>query len=226
MNQGLYGNPEFRSGFKFDGAQDTGVYLPVEVAWEPHFGPDHLPGHYKLGFGYDTSGGIADFANALATAGVAGYTATQHRGNVQAWALFDQMLVRNGHGKDDGITALAGFVRNDPDITPYAEQYYAGLVDHGFSAARPKDSFGVLVMYYAISGRLGHVQDVEQSLDLALSNAATGVQRHETIFEAEYDIAVFRGVSFKPDVQYVMRPNAQSNIHDAAVLGFQAHVEF
>jgi len=37
---------------------------------------------------------------------------------------------------------------------------------------------------------------------------------------------VFRGVRFQPDFQYVFRPNAQSNIKDAAVFGFRASVQF
>jgi porin len=226
VNQGLYSYANFRSGFKFDDSQDSGVYLPVEIGWEPKFGADQLPGHYKLGFGYDTSGGYEDYANALATAGVAGYTARSHRGNAQAWALFDQMLLRNGPGKSDGITGVAGFIHNDPRDTIYAEQYFGGLIDQDFWAARPKDSFGLLFMYYAMSSHLGEVQDIEQSLDIPLSNSATGVQRHEIIFEAEYNIHVFRGVNFKPDFQYVIRPNAQANIGDATVFGFQAHVEF
>ena len=226
VNQGLYGYANFRSGFKFDSSQDSGVYLPAEIAWEPKFGPDKLAGHYKFGVGYDSSGGYEDYDNALAAAGIPGYTARAHHGNVQVWALFDQMLMRNGPGANDGITALAGFAHNDPHDTSYAEQYYAGLIDQDFWAARPKDSVGVLFMYYQMSGRLGEVQDIEQSLDLQLSNGATGVQRHEIILEAEYDIHVFRGVSFRPDFQYVIHPNAQSNIGDAAVLGFQAHVQF
>ncbi|MBV9748171.1 MAG: carbohydrate porin, partial [Acetobacteraceae bacterium] len=39
-------------------------------------------------------------------------------------------------------------------------------------------------------------------------------------------IHVFRGVNFQPEFQYVFRPNAQSNIRDAAVFGFKGHVEF
>ena len=46
------------------------------------------------------------------------------------------------------------------------------------------------------------------------------------ILEVNYDIHVYRGVNFEPDFQYVFRPNAQSNIHDAAVFGFKAHVTF
>jgi porin len=33
VNQGLYGNKFFRTGFRFDVSQDTGVYIPVEAAW-------------------------------------------------------------------------------------------------------------------------------------------------------------------------------------------------
>jgi porin len=44
--------------------------------------------------------------------------------------------------------------------------------------------------------------------------------------EGNYDVHVFRGVTVEPDVQYIIRPNAQSSLHDAAVLGLKAHVEF
>ena len=33
----------------------TGAIMPVELGWEPHFGPNQLTGHYKIGFAYDTS---------------------------------------------------------------------------------------------------------------------------------------------------------------------------
>jgi porin len=81
-------------------------------------------------------------------------------------------------------------------------------------------------MYDTVSGRLGSVQDLELAQDLPLSNAATGVQRREMILEADYNVQIFRGVNFEPDFQYVFRPNAQSNIKDAAVFGVKAHVEF
>ena len=226
VNQGLYGYANFRSGFKFDDLQDSGVYLPAELGWEPKLGPDNLTGHYKLGIGYDTSGGYAEFGNALATAGIAGYTVRTQRGNVQLWALADQMLLRNGPGENNGVTALAGFAHSDPKVSAYAQQYYAGVVDHGFWAARPQDSAGLLFLYYTISGHLNHAQSVEQEVDLPLSDTATGQQTNEIILEAEYSVHLYRGLTFKPDFQYVIRPNAQSNIHNAAVLGFQAHVAF
>lgn len=226
VNQGTYSDANFRTGFKFDDSQTTGVYLPVEVAWVPKLGPDEMPGHYKIGFGYDTSSGYQDFSNALATDGVPGYVAHSRTGNTQVWALFDQMLVRQGSGDQDGIIALAGFVDNDPNHTEYAQQYFAGFIDRGFWAARPHDSINFLFNYITISGVLGKVQAIEESLGLPLSNSATGIQTHETILELNYDIHVFRGVHFQPDFQYVFRPNAVADIKDAAVLGFRADVQF
>jgi porin len=223
VSQGLYGN-DWRTGWEFDGAQDSGVYIPVEVAYEPRLGAANLPGHYKIGFGYDSSNTYTDFSSALTTQ--AGTTAPTHTGNTQVWVLADQMLVRQGQGNQDGIIALAGFVHNNPVNSAYADQYFVGVVDRGFWAARPQDTIALLFTYNTVSGQLGAVQAQQLELGLPLSNNATGVQTHEMLLEANYNICVFRGVSFQPDFQYVMRPNAQSNIPNAVVLGFRAHVWF
>ena len=222
VNQGLYSDANFRSGFKFDSSQDSGVYLPVEAAYEPVLGDAKLPGHYKVGFGYDTSSTYTDFSSALTSSSVTPH----HTGNTQVWILTDQMLHRQGDGDQDGIIALAGFVHNDPRNTAYAEQYFAGLVDRAFWSSRPKDAAGVLLSYNTVSGSLTRTQELEAEFGLPVSNSATGPQTHEMIFELNYDVHVVNGVNFEPDFQYVFRPNAQADIHDAAVFGFKAHVEF
>jgi porin len=226
VDQGLYTDPYYRTGFKFDDAKDSGVYFPVEFAWNPAFGPDKMPGHYKIGAGYDTSPGYQDFGNSLAAASVPGFEARNRRGNTQFWALGDQMLRRQGAGKADGIIALLGFIHNDPNNSVYAEQYFAGLLDRGFWPARPQDTIALLYVRETISGRLGNVQGVEEALDLPFTNSATGIQTHEQILEANYNIHVYRSISLQPDLQYVIRPNAQANIANAVVLGFRAHVGF
>jgi porin len=226
VNQALYTYPAYRSGFSFDNSRISGAYLPVELAWEPKLGLDALPGHYKLGFGYDTSSGYKDFRNVLATAAVPGYSLHYRTGNTQVWALADQMLMRNGPDAGSGVIALGGYIHNDPNNTAYGEQYFAGLIDTGFWASRPKDTAGVLFTYVSVSGRLGNVQVTERALSMPFSNGATGIQSHEMIFETNYTLALFRGITFEPDFQYVFQPNAQSNIQDAAVFGFRAHVEF
>jgi len=226
VNRGLYTDQYYRSGFKFDGAKDSGIYVPVEFAWTPSFGPDKMPGHYKIGAGYDSSSGYQDFGNGLAAASVRGFTAGSRRGNTQVWALADQMLLRQGPDKASGIIALLGFIHNDPNNSAYAEQYFAGVLDRGFWHSRPADTIGLLFIRETVSGRLGNVQGVEQALDLPYSNGATGIQTREDIFEANYNIHVYSSISLQPDLQYIIRPNAQSNIGNALVLGFRAHVGF
>jgi porin len=223
VSQGLYGD-DWRTGWEFDGAQDSGVYVPVEVGFEPRLGEAKLPGHYKIGFGYDSSNTFTNFSAALTTR--SGTPAPTHTGNTQVWVLADQMLVRQGPGDQDGIIVLGGFVHNNPQNSVYAEQYFVGALDRGFWAARPQDTAALLFTYNTVSGQLGKVQAQEQELGLPISNGATGVQTHEMLLELNYNIHVYRGLSFQPDFQYVMRPNAQSNIHNAAVFGFRAHVWF
>jgi porin len=226
VNQGLYTDEDYRTGFKFNTFKDSGVYVPVEAAWTPTFGSDRLPGHYKLGAGYDTSPGHQDFGNGLAAEGAPGFTAKVRSGATQVWALADQMLVRNGKGGANGLIALGGYIHNDSYDTAYARQYFAGFIDAGFWAKRPKDSIAVLMTYVEISPRLGQVQTAEEALDLPISNSATGRQTHEAVFEANYKARICQGVSLQPDFQYVFRPNAQANIPDAAVFGARASVDF
>jgi porin len=222
VNQDLYSQAD-RSGFEFGVPRDSGVYVPIQLGYEPNLGPDLLPGHYVIGFGYDSSR-FKSFADALPAP--IGSPQSSHKGNTQFWLLVDQMLVRNGVGAQNGLIALGGFVHNDPDNSPYAEEYFAGLLDRGFWRARPDDAVGVLFSYVTMSGALGKVQAEESELGLPISNAATGIQTHEMILEADYNIHVFRGVDFRPDFQYIFRPNAQDSIHNAAVFGFKAHVQF
>jgi porin len=223
VSQGLYAD-DWRTGFEFDGAQDSGVYVPVEIDYTPRLGDQQLPGHYKIGFGYDSSNTFKDFSSALTTP--PGARARTHTGNTQVWVLVDQMLVRQGPGDQDGIIALAGFIHNDPINSVYAEQYFVGVLDRAFWPARPQDAAALLFDYNTVSGQLGKVEAQEVALGLPLSNNATGVQTHEMVLEVNYNVHVWRGLSFQPDFQYVIRPNAQSNIHNAEVFGFRAHVWF
>ena len=225
VNQGLYTDKYDRTGFEFNTSRDSGVYVPVEVAYEPRIGSARMPGHYKIGFGYDSSSTYKDFATALSGSN-AGAPVPTRTGNTQVWVLVDQMLLRQGPGDQDGIIVIGSFARNDPNRSAYAEQYTAGLIDRGFWKERPKDTVGLLFDYSTISGVLGKVQALEAEFGIPFSNQATGVQTHEMIVEANYDIHVVRGLNFQPEFEYVIRPNAQANIHNAAVFGFKAHVQF
>jgi porin len=224
VNQNLYTYPQFRTGFKFNGSRDTGVMIPVEAAYEPSIGPQALPGHYKVGFGYDTS----TYPKYLTTA--ASVLAGRGNGNDNKygiWVLADQMVYRTGPGPTDGLTLLAGYVHTNPSVSNYANQVFAGAVYKNFWHERPQDTISFLFNYANISGALGN----QQSLDLAfglptVGSSTNAVQKHQEIIELNYNIHVTQGVSFQPLFQYYFRPNGVNNIKDAAILGFKSNINF
>ena len=222
VNQGLYGYQNFRTNLKFDTSQDSGVEIPIEVAYEPQVGPQRMPGHYKLGYAYDTTTynqfltNVGSFPNGV-----------RNRGNKAAyWALADQMIIRNGPGATDGLILLGGFVHADPSLSAYDTQFFAGLLDRDFWPARPQDTIGLLFNYQSVSGPLSKEQALDAAFGLPIANGATGTQTHQEIIELNYDIHVYRGVNFQPTFQYYFRPNGQVNIKDAAIFGFKSVVNF
>jgi porin len=222
VNQGLYTTQFDRTGLEFGTSQASGVEVPVEAAYEPLVGPQSMPGHYKIGFAYDSSTNNQFFNNAGEL--LNGTRATGNKTNY--WLAADQMIVRNGPGAADGIILLAGYVHSDPALSAYADQVYVAALDRGFWPARPLDTIGVLFNYQHVSDQLANEQAADMEFGLPLANGATSIQTTEENIEVNYDIHVMRGVNFQPDFQYVVRPNAQANIRNAVVLGFKSHISF
>ena len=222
VNQGLYSYSNFRTGFKFDDSQTSGVEVPVEIAYEPSLGPDKLPGHYKLGFAYDST----DNSQFLTTPGEVRAGVRGSTNKTEYWALFDQMVLRNGPGALDGIVVFGGYVHGDPSVDSFANQFFIGATWRGFWSARPADNIGILASLDEESGQLGKEQALDIALGLPIANGATGVQTHNQIVEVHYGIHVYNGVDFQPTFQYYTHPNAQQNIPGAAFFGFKSHVNF
>ena len=170
VSQGLFKLPYFRSGWNFDTSLDSGVEVPVEIGYEPQIGPDKMPGHYKLGFGWDSSSYKDLYLDANGNPSLAsGQPFASHRGRFRFWALADQMLLRNGSGDDAGLILLGAYVHGDPATTVYENQYTAGLLDTGFWQARPQDTIGALFTYQEVSGQLGKQQALQQEFGLPLA---------------------------------------------------------
>ena len=91
-----------------------------EVGWTPSFGPNHLLGHYKVGFDEDTSPYPDLF---LSTNGqpiaVSGLPGQPHSGRRMYYVLVDQMLVRTGKGDTDGLIVFGGAVHTDYATSPW-----------------------------------------------------------------------------------------------------------
>lgn len=224
----------YRSGFHLNSAHINGEYFPVEIGYEPKFGADKLPGHYKIGFGYDNDNHADNYYDVNGSAyAQSGLAARQRKGHTQEWALADQMLVRQGPGATDGIIGLAGYYHNDPNSSVRADQFFAAGLDRDFWKARPFDTIGVMFSYTSVGGSIGKTEALQQELGLPITgnghefynDSTPGVQTHTINLEVNYAIHVFRGVTFAPDFQYFFRPNAQKNLPDAALIGFKSHIE-
>ena len=225
VNQNIYSNTDgFRSGFS--GTEgDSGAIIPVEIAYEPQIGATQMPGHYKVGFAYDTTEYNKFLDNAASFN--SGFNGTDHK--IGVWALADQMVFRNGPGALDGLILLGGYAHLTPSVSAFSDQFFAGALYRNFWHARPQDTIGFLFSYQSMSGSLGKEQALDSEFGLPLINSnsvAPGIQTHEEVIELNYDITLPRGINLQPTFQYVFRPNAQTNIKDAAVLGIKTHVNF
>ncbi len=221
----------FRSGFNFDTSYIHGQAFPVEIGWTPKFGDQALPGHYKLGYVYDHNPHASDYFDAQGSAILqTGLPPKIYASASTVYLLADQTIFRNGPGTTaGGLTLLGGASYNDPQTSTRAYQFFGGAQDLGFWQARPFDQINGIATYQRVSGLLGKAEGLGFSEGLPLLDipgGASGVQTWTATFELNYAIHVYRGVTFAPDFQYMIRPNAQSNLPDAAFLGFKAHVEF
>ncbi len=222
----------FRSGFTRDTSYINGEAFPVEIGWEPAFGPNHMPGHYKVGFIYDNNHHTDDYFDVNgAPYALSGLKPRVRTGSTSGYVLFDQMVDRLGPGPNDGVVVLGGYYHNDEETSTRANQFFGGVVATNFWHARPQDAIAFLYTWQNVSGKLGKTQALQQALGVdpiygGLANGASGVQNYNEILELNYQIHVYRGVEFAPDFQYFIHPNAQSNLSDAAFLGFKTHVTF
>ena len=158
----------------------TGASIPVEFGYEPLIGAAKLPGHYKIGFNYDTTNYQDNFFDGnnmpLALSGLQGRV--DRGGRWQFWATFDQLVLQNGPYNDDGLYLLGAYVYDDPRSSLFHNFLWAGLIDRGIVPGRPLDQLGFGLTYYDVSPRLTRTERLQASLGVPFSGGARGVQTH------------------------------------------------
>jgi len=209
--------PKFggKYGFDWGWSGTTGTYFPVEVGWEPSFGPNELNGHYKLGFTSDTSR-YAD--NLYDVNGVpfplSGRPPAKHGGRHSVYVLADQMIHRNGEGPENGLVVLGGYVASDSATSKIDRFAFAAVRDQGLIPGRPDDLAGVMLAHARISNRLTSEQAI----------AGEPIQTAEWALEGMYKVAATSGLSITPDIQYLIHPNGQTSIRNALALALRVQV--
>lgn len=209
------------SGWSWGSEKATGVMLPIEVTWEPFIGPRKLPGHYKFGFGHDTTG-YTDMVGTIPTSLMGQYY--QHRPESRDTFYFeaDQMVYRShGNHQMAGGYLMAGYIHNTPQVSVFSDQVYVGTSLLGLIPGRPFDRFGVMYSYYQIGSRLNLGQRLKGIAGLPYGANVNGPQSHTAILEAYYGIPVAPGLLIQPSFEYQMRPGETSVIPNATLVGLK-----
>ena len=199
----------------------TGIQTPVELTWEPFFGTRKLPGHYKIGFGHDTSP-YPDMVGTIPAA----FAGSVHPHKLKPRDTFyieaDQMVYRS-HGEHQmaGGYVLAGFIHNTPSNSTFSNEFYAGASLLGIIPHRPLDRLGVMYSYYQLSPRLAYGQRMREAAGVPLGPYINGPQTHSAILEAYYGIPVTPGLVITPEFEYMMRPGETSVIPNAILAGLK-----
>jgi porin len=170
--------------------------------WNQAEGDTGLPGNATIGGYYDSS----DF-DSFDESG------KQRDGNYGFYLLLDQMVYREGgpdsdKGSDQGLTPWAAFTFTPLErvnTIPFSAS--GGLVYQGLISGRDDDLTALAVYYGKFSDKL---QD----------------QNAETVVEANHRFQLTPWLYVTPDFQYVIRPNGQSEIDDAAVFGGEIDIDF
>ncbi|GAB6853447.1 carbohydrate porin [Asaia astilbis] len=224
-----YALSQMRSGFKFNGATIDGAAIPLELAWEPRAGRGGtLPGHYKIGFVYDTAPHTSLFEDHDGEIlGVTDAPARVVNGSWATWILADQQVIRfPGRGPDAGVTVLVSAYWNNPRTALRATQYSFGVMVQGLFRQRPRDRFAVNLAYTRIAHHVTRAQRHHARLHRGGSGLPPIVQEDGLILEILYQIHVMHGMTLAPDLQYYVNPNAQKSLPDQLMLGVKTQIEF
>lgn len=222
-----YALSQMRSGFKFNGATIDGEAIPLELAWSPRPGRGGtLPGHYKIGFVYDTAPHRSlyeDHDGGLIV--LTGGAPRVMHGSWAGWILADQRIIAfPGQGPDAGVTLLGVAYWNNPRTQLRETQYSLGVIIQGLFRTRPQDSFALNIAYMRLSHR---VREAQRHTGPEEPGGIKPVRQDSAaVIELFYQLHIMRGISIVPDIQYYIHPNGQRALRDQLMIGVKSHIEF
>ena len=203
-----------------------GVLIPAELDWNVELGPQQLRGIYKIGGSYDTAS-LSEWYTATNGMPLPLTTAPPRRTQRGTfYVLGEQQIWQPDVYSGRGITVVAGYEYNSPEVSLFEHFAFLGLVDVGPLPWRREDQVGFEVAYGRVSPFLTQVQRLQAQVDLPLSNDAPGVETNEIVLEVNYHITLYPGLYIMPDLQYIIRPSGASTYPNAWLVGFRVNALF
>lgn len=210
-----------RAGFDFSFAQN-GFVVPMEVGWESVLGAGKMPGHYKLGGYVDSSDHPDPF---ISTDGrpklVSGLPGRVERQRGAWYVGGDQMVYRYGRAANQGIIlyGIAGW--NVGASLPNRSQYTLGIISQGMIPGRITDAVSFFWTRQRVNPAITSQQTMQMEEGLPLLNGVRSPQTSFHVLELTYTAFVSRGIKLLPDMQYIIRPDANHVYPNALLMGFR-----
>ncbi len=194
----------------------TGHLYPVEVEWAPGTADrGHYPGHYKIGYYYDTSdkqmiGSRND------------QTARRREGG---YVMTDQKLTNNA--VNGGLSVFAQYTEQSQQTSVMHRWVSAGMVYQGVFHSRPQDRVALGYVRASINRHLLE-QQLQQQAQGLITDTDWELNQAEELWELAYTFQVKPWLSLRPDVQYITNPGTfrYRNTDNVLTLGLQAKVNF
>lgn len=192
-----------------------GTLIPLEFGWLPSLGPAGLPGQYKIG-GYYSTAEATDYQN----------DGTQKGHRLGLYYVVIQQFTKVGEDKTRGLVFQSTGAWNDRD-TSFVDRYLAGmLVYNGLFDRRPKDDLGFGIAYAHVNDDYDHYMSSGNGLLLDSAPDFHPSQSVEYNLELYYGYHVADWLQFRPNLQYVINPGANSDVSNALVGGLMVKANF
>ncbi|MBB2187032.1 carbohydrate porin [Gluconacetobacter liquefaciens] len=216
-----------RAGFNFS-FKPLGYVVPVELGWEPALGHDRLTGHYKIGGYIDTSNHPDPFTAFDGSPILISHKAARIERQRGAWYVgADQMVVRFGAAKDQGLI-LFGMAGWDQGASlPGQSQYTLGIISQGMFPSRVTDAISLFWSWQNVNRKITRYQEMQQ--DLGYTTLRGGLklpQSNFQVLELTYTAFITRGLKLLPDLQYIVHPDANRTYPNALEAGFRLLAQF
>lgn len=194
----------------------TGHLYPIEVEWAPGTANgSNYPGHYKIGYYYDTS-------DARMVGSRASETARQREGG---YVMVDQKVSNNA--VNGGLSLFAQYTAQSQQTAVIHRWGSVGMVYQGLFDSRPQDRVALGYVRASINRNLNRQQLLNQAAGL-IANGDWQLNQAEALWEVAYTFQVNPWLSLRPDVQYITKPGTfrYKNTDNVLALGLQAKVTF
>ena len=189
-----------QNGFKLNLSGSTGAIVPIELAYQIGKVPSDYGGTYKIGAYYDSSA-AANLANPHET----------DKGRYGLYIEAAQQVFKTGPDHRSGLALFGIYTIADQNTAKFKDYFEAGAAYRGLIPGRDLDLVS-----------LGYVRaDINSGFQHQLAATGQPVQTNEQLFEFNYTIQLAPSLTFRPDVQYDIRPGALANRPNTWVFGLQ-----